>query len=1064
MSRWVPVLLCLFAATAAVAQVDTLWVRHHQYAVSFPNQYMMTTQTAVTDAAGNVHVCAYGQYAAPGMDIIVMKYSGAGELLWSDGLDLGGSDYAYAIALGGDGAVYVTGTAYATLGGSDLVVAKWSAAGGLAWMRRVQGDSVGGYSSGRAIAVSGDGVYVTGTIVNQGTGYDLAVLRLDATTGVPDWLRTISRSSSPTSSEAGTDIAVASGAVFACGQTHTSSTQYDATVVRLDGAGNVTWQRDYAATGTASEYLRALDLRGSRIVATGQVSPGVGGTDALTISYTLDGVLEWAQTFNGPGSSSDYGADVRLDAAGNAVVCGTGSGSGSLDLMTLKYSPTGTRLWARLYDGGAGSDAGYSVDVDAAGSVIVGGYYYGGSSRYYLVVAKYSSAGDQGWVYAFQPPGSAGSNTATVVRAYGDDVLVAGYAHWGYPNYTDPVVLRLLEIPDVGVAAVLAPTGTVAPGTIVAPVASVRNFSLRPAGCQCRFRIADNYTADTSLMLAPGETLAVTFPSWTAGAYGTWVVSCSTMAQFDYDRGNDRAAGLVYVSGPAPDAAVEAVVTPTGNVAYQSTFTPAARWRNRGSGAVTCSVYYRIERDGVPVYAQARELVNLPANGLDTVIRFPTWLAAQIGYYTARCSTGLAGDGAPGNDTISFVFGVVNEAIGQWTQMPDVPWGDAGRPMSKGGSICADAEKLYALKGNKTAEVYSYDIAAGTWATLPPVPDGMYGRQVSKGGAVTTDGNGRLYVVKGNRTFEFYRYDPALGWTELAEVPPGPRSKAPYGGTGLVHAVVNDTGQVYLLKGNGTSEFFRYNTVADSWEPLPDAPLGLSGKSKYKIGSALAAQGDSLIYCLKGNYNEVFRFDPRSSLWLEGQTDVPMFGASGRKKKVKNGGGMVLGGDRLAVLKGGNTCEFWRLEGADSSWREYPEVPRGMSNRRVKDGGGVAYSGDYYVTKGAKTNELWRFRLVSGGGQVQAGSTRLPVGQLTVGVWPNPVRSARVVWLDVGLAGAEARVVIVDAAGRVRHSEIGTCGRNGRLGIAAPALDPGVYFLRVGSGGREGSAKLLFCR
>ncbi|MFO7650257.1 MAG: hypothetical protein R6X13_02805 [bacterium] len=1064
MSRCASVLLVLLTATIAVGQVDTLWVRHHQYAVSFPNQYMMTTQSAVTDAAGNVHVCAYGQYAAPGMDIIVMKYSSAGELLWSEGLDLGGSDYGYAIALGGDGAVYVTGTAYATLGGSDLVVAKWSAAGGLAWTRRVQGDSVGGYNSGRAIAVSGDEVYVTGSIVNQSTGYDFVVLRLHAVTGVPDWLRTVSRSTVPTTSEAGTDIAVAAGAVFACGQTHTSSTQYDATILRLDATGTIIWQRDYPGSGTASEFLRALDLRGSRVVATGQVSPGVGGTDALTVSYTLDGVLEWAQTFNGPGSGSDYGADVKLDAAGNAVVCGTGSGSGSLDLMTLKYNSTGTRLWARLYDGGAGADAGYSVDVDAAGSVIVGGYYWGGSSRYYLAVVKYSSAGDQGWVYAFQPPGSGGSNAATVVRAYGDDVLVAGYAHWGYPNYTDPVVLRLQEIPDVGVAAVLAPTGTVAPGTIVAPVASVRNFSLRPASGQCRFRIGDGYTVDTSLTLAPGETLAVVFPNWTSGAYGTWAVSCSTMAQFDYDRGNDRAAGLVYVSGPTPDAAVEAIEVPAGNVSYQSTFTPAARWRNRGATAVTCSVYYRIERDGVPVYSQARAFVDLPANGLDTVVRFPTWFAAQIGYYTARCSTALAGDGAPGNDTVSFVFGVVNEAIGQWTQLPDVPWGDAGRAMSKGGSICSDAEKLYVIKGNKTAEAYSYDIAAGTWATLPPVPDGMAGRKVSKGGAVAADGNGRLYVVKGNRTFEFYRYDPALGWTELAEIPPGPRGKAAYGGTGLVHAVINDTGQVYLLKGNGTSEFFRYNTVADSWEPLPDAPLGLSGKSKYKVGSALAAQGDSLIYCLKGYYNEIFRFDPRSSLWLEGQTDVPMFGASGRKKKVKNGGGMVLGGERLTVLKGANTSEFWRLEAADSSWREYPEVPRGMSNRRVKDGGGVAYSGDYYVTKGAKTNELWRFRLVGGGEQIQAGPARLQSGGLAVRVWPNPSWSAPMLWLHAGPAGADARVDVVDATGRVRHSESATCSRDGRLSIASPNLEPGVYFLRVASGGRAGSAKLLVCR
>lgn len=1051
----------LALAVAAGAQVDTLWVRHHQHAVSFPNQYINSRNSAAADAAGNVYICAYGQYSSPNNDLIVVKYTAAGELAWSDGLDLGGSEYGYGIAVGSDGAVYVTGTTVLNTGSSDLVVAKWNADGVRAWQRRLQGDSVGGANSGVAVVVSGNSVFVGGYVCNQNTGRDLAVARLDATTGLPLWLRSVSRSNSPENLESVYELAAAGNSVYVCGQTHGGTSGLDATVARIDTAGNLVWRRDYPASGTASEGLRALAIGSNRLVAVGYTTAS-GSNDALVLSYTLNGDLEWARTFNGPGAGFDHANDVAMDGAGNAFVTGIGSGSTGSDLMTLKYSPSGSRLWARLHDGGS-ADAGYWAALDGAGNVLVGGFTSGGSSSYQLTVIKYGTSGEQGWVYGFRPLGSAGTNCATMVSSLGSDVLVAGYAHWGYPNYTDPVAMRLREVPDVGVMEIMAPTGTVAPGAALVPRARVRNYSLRPASCGCRMKIAESYVAETTLALAAGETLVVSFPQWTAGAYGSWRVSCSTMATLDYDRGNDRAVGLVYVSGPNPDVAAEAIAVPAGNVPYQSTLMPAARWRNRGSSAVSCSVFCRIERGGATVYRQAIYLAGLAADGGDTLVRFPCWLASAIGYYTLKCSTSLGGDANTANDTVSLVFGVVNQPIGEWVQIADVPAGTGARPVSKGGAVGSDGLRVYVLKGNKTFDVCCYDPVALSWSVLPQLPGGAYGRPVSKGGAIVPDGNGRVYVVKGNRSLEFYRYDPALGWSDLTPIPPGPRNRAPNGGTGIVYGIAADTGFVYLLKGTGTAEFFRYNTVTDSWQQLPDAPAGLSGKLKYRDGSALAIQGDSLIYCLKGGENEVFRFDIRSNLWLEGQTVVPFVGAGGRRKKVKSGGGMTIGSGTLAVVKGGNTTEFWRLEAADSSWREYPEVPTGISNRRVKDGGGVVWAdGAYYVLKGCKTSEMWCFRLFSGDGQMTAGVGGFVPSAKHL-VWPNPVRAGGVVQFQTGSRG-RATVSIVDVSGRRRGSWDLPVDAQGRAALALTGLESGVYYLKLANGNSETTVRILVCR
>jgi hypothetical protein len=337
------------------------------------------------------------------------------------------------------------------------------------------------------------------------------------------------------------------------------------------------------------------------------------------------------------------------------------------------------------------------------------------------------------------------------------------------------------------------------------------------------------------------------------------------------------------------------------------------------------------------------------------------------------------------------------------------------------------------------------------------------GKPVGKGGAITTDGNGRLYVARGNKTFDFHRYDPVIGWVKLPDVPLGASGKSLRGGTGIAHAVVNDTGYVYLLKGTSTPEFFRYNTVRDSWEQLTDAPAGLSGKTKYKDGSALARRGDSLVLCLKCKYNEVFHYNTRTSTWVSGQLTIPAAG-SGGNKKVKAGGSLAWGNSLLVAVKGGNSTEFWRLDGADSVWREYPQVPRGPSGRRVKDGAGLQYNGgNYYLLKGAKSVELWRFHPNVGGGTQTLELAGAPAPACRLLVLPNPVNNRAL----VRLAGIKLDRPVVfrlfDAAGRTVFVVKAEPAAPHVL-LRTDGLAPGVYFVKAESGPTTAGSKLVVSR
>jgi hypothetical protein len=89
----------------------------------------------------------------------------------------------------------------------------------------------------------------------------------------------------------------------------------------------------------------------------------------------------------------DAGGDERanavtVDAAGN--IYAVGSASGGSAFLTIKYSPTGSLLWARTFSGGDAGEATAVVVDDATGDVYVAGSISGGWT---MIVIKYDLHG-----------------------------------------------------------------------------------------------------------------------------------------------------------------------------------------------------------------------------------------------------------------------------------------------------------------------------------------------------------------------------------------------------------------------------------------------------------------------------------------------------------------------------------------------------------------------------------------------------------------------------------------------------------------------------------------------
>ena len=102
--------------------------------------------------------------------------------------------------------------------------------------------------------------------------------------------------------------------------------------------------------------------------------------------------------------------------------------------------------------------------------------------------------------------------------------------------------------------------------------------------------------------------------------------------------------------GDLHDVGVTAILAPKDTVDTGSVVTPAAIVRNFGTFPETFPVWMSIGED----YSDSVE-VSLAAGAVDTA-EFTDWSAGWIGTYAVVCSTGLAGDENPGNDTLADSF------------------------------------------------------------------------------------------------------------------------------------------------------------------------------------------------------------------------------------------------------------------------------------------------------------------------------------------------------------------------------------------------------------------------
>ena len=926
-----------------------------------------------------------------------------------------------------------------------------------AWVRRWTGPGALPDMITSMAVDRGGNVYAVGYSTGVGTGQDILVLKYSSN-GDLRWAR---RYDWRGLNDVGVGVVVdASGNVYVAGYVTDSLTSSDYLVIKYDSSGNQAWLDRYDGPANSNDIITGIAIDSTGYVyVTGYSYDASNLDDFCTIKYTPTGNRQWVARYGG--ANIQRAQAIAVDFSGNVYVTGyTYSGN---DYLTVKYNANGQFQWADRYNGeGNGSDYAVAVCVDQSGNCYVTGYSVGtGTADYDYVTVKYTPTGNREWADRYNGEGNDNDYAYGIVTDQNGNIFVTGYSA-GLAN-NDIATLKYNNLGQrLWVQRYESGVNEYARTIDIDNVGNVYIGGYLAQGSNYNFLVV-SYNPNGNLRLQ------ATYDGQAAGNDFCYALKVDRWR-------NVFAGGLSYggsVSGfdgvvikyIQPDVATFRVVFPAGTVDTATTVIPQAVLANQGSAPTDFKAYFTISRPGgARIYLDSVTVSSL-GPGDSVIVSFQEWLKPHpLGTFEAKCSTYRQFDQNLSNNVSRLQFQITAGPYG-WRELVSVPSGPSGRQVKDGGALtfCAAENRIYAIKGNRSGDFYYYQPNLNNWVTLPVIPSGPNGKQPGKGARLASDNQGNVYLVRGNNTREFWRYNADSGWVQLQDIPAGVSGKAVKGGSDAVFVEADNS--IYLLKGY-KNEFYRFRIDAQNWEELAPAPP--AGISKWDKGSFIVYDNAGSIYACRAKYNELWRYDIGAGVWdtLRILRGMPFLSKSGRSSKLKDGGCGDYFNGSIYALKGANTCEFWRYDITGDTWVEIdtlPAVGSTQKKKRAKAGADLVYGGDaFYAFKGNKTLEFWRYAIPPGDGLLirspgnGTGTRVANAGEVGVfGIGRNSV-----VIKAPGFKDGPAKVVFYDPAGRV--CEIGVCRFNSGLAtIKSSRTQPGVYFIRVEQGKWVVKAKVI---
>jgi hypothetical protein len=292
------------------------------------------------DSGGNVIVTGVSAAKDSGNDYYTIKYGPDGSTKWTQRYDgpIGEGDKATGVAVDSENNVYVTGVSQGDGTSWDVCTIKYSPAGAQLWVKRWD-SPVHKSDGGTDIAIDDyDFAYVTGYSYKVGDDADYLTIKYNRN-GTLKWTQ---RYSGPSNGpDVAWAIAIDGNGVYVTGSSWGRLTDSDYVTVRYFRGGTQTFAKRYSGPAGKADVAQAIAAANGMVYVTGFSSDGSGLGDYFTIAYGGAGGLKWADRYNGTASTFDQAYAIGVNPVnGNVYVTG---GSGGVqtksDFLTIGYAP-----------------------------------------------------------------------------------------------------------------------------------------------------------------------------------------------------------------------------------------------------------------------------------------------------------------------------------------------------------------------------------------------------------------------------------------------------------------------------------------------------------------------------------------------------------------------------------------------------------------------------------------------------------------------------------------------------------------------------------------------------
>jgi hypothetical protein len=250
-------------------------------------------QDIKVDNSGNVYVT--GKSGSPGTeDFLTLRINSGGTVDWAKKYNgtSGGEDNALALVM--DNAqqnIYVAGYSFRTGGVQDYFTIRYSAATGDSGAAASYNGPIISTDQITAMTIDNqNNVYVTGFSAGNGTGLDYATIKYNSNLQ-QQWLRRTTNSGS----DFPTSIAVepVTGNVYVTGSSVGSGTGYDYLTISYDNDGTVIWEKRENASASLNDYASGVVVSDTdRVFVTGSANFSVIGVAFYTLRYSISVGIE----------------------------------------------------------------------------------------------------------------------------------------------------------------------------------------------------------------------------------------------------------------------------------------------------------------------------------------------------------------------------------------------------------------------------------------------------------------------------------------------------------------------------------------------------------------------------------------------------------------------------------------------------------------------------------------------------------------------------------------------------------------------------------------------------